>query len=180
VVEITRFVGLADGRSLVSVKGKSRFRVKARWQNAQYGYEVAKVKLFEDVGEDANDNGEVQRLAVDLRRLVHEKLSPAAIATLEQQIGPMPTSDPQAFSFWTGAYLEGQDLLEMTSVYQRLLRERAILTGVATPSRPTAQGPETAVLRPFATTGNIITRGVVVNILLVVFLVVMVIWSKYI
>jgi Lon protease-like protein len=44
VVDVNSYLRIPDGRSLLLVKGTSRFSVRKRWESTEHGYEIAEVR----------------------------------------------------------------------------------------------------------------------------------------
>jgi Lon protease-like protein len=46
VVDVNSYLRIPDGRSLLLVKGTSRFSVRKRWESTEHGYEIAEVRCL--------------------------------------------------------------------------------------------------------------------------------------
>lgn len=185
VVDVNSYLRIPDGRSLLLVKGTSRFSIHKRWESAEHGYEIAEVEILNDEAEtsateaDQSVEPSANQVASALRELVQQKLPSSAMQTFQQQLGPLPpASDPQALSFWVAAYLpvslaEHQELLEMTSVRERLVKEKDLLTNLTARSIQQRRAP--TVARPMNA-----KRGLTMHVLLLIFFIILLIWTRVI
>jgi len=177
MAEINNHVRIPDGRSLLLVRGINRFSVLKRWENAEYGYDVAEVTLVKEsneqspAGNDGSEEDGLARLAMEIRQIVQQKIPPSSMHTIQQQLGPLPASDPEAISFWIAAYLpvgleRHQALLEMTSTYDRLAKEKELLLQLNDRTFQQRVAPTVAPQR----------RPTEINFTIIIFFIILILW----
>jgi Lon protease-like protein len=66
VVDVNSYLRIPDGRSLLLVKGTSRFSIHKRWESAEHGYEIAEVPI----NSNQSIHPKAQRVRVRVRRCV--------------------------------------------------------------------------------------------------------------
>jgi len=95
--------------------------------------------------------------------------------TIQQQLGPLPASDPEAISFWIAAYLpvgleRHQALLEMTSTYDRLAKEKELLLQLNDRTFQQRVAPTVAPQR----------RPTEINFTIIIFFIILILWVGFI
>eukprot|EP00898_Chlorokybus_atmophyticus_P008296 jgi/Chlat1/8468/Chrsp80S07863 len=141
-VEIVECAPLPDGRILLEVVGRRRFRAQRYWE--QDGYRMAEAVWFKDDDMDPAEAEEVEELAKQAEQLAQrwiERLRAAAsgrqtvrLVELLGRAGEMPPrTQYDAFSFWVANLLpietnDRMSLLRMTSTKQRLAWEAELLS----------------------------------------------------
>ncbi|CAK9219340.1 unnamed protein product [Sphagnum jensenii] len=147
-VEISECEPVPDGRFLLEVLGRRRFRIIETWD--QDGYRIAKVQWLQDVipAPGSPEQKEVYRMARTAAEVVNTFLTRAQDAArkdyhgrlrelLNQSEGRPNISDPECFSFWIANLLpirtaERLQFLRLTDTRERLNQEILRLNMVST------------------------------------------------
>ncbi|KAH8972580.1 hypothetical protein BDL97_02G206000 [Sphagnum fallax] len=137
-----------DGRFLLEVLGRRRFRIIETWD--QDGYRIAKVQWLQDVipAPGSPEQKEIDRMARTAAEVVNTFLTRAQDAArkdyhgrlrelLNQSEGRPNISDPECFSFWIANLLpirtaERLQFLRLTDTRERLNQEILRLNMVST------------------------------------------------
>ena len=129
VAEVTETQALPDGRSNILTVGIIRYRIEEYVERGE-PYLLARVSFFEDEAEDANVLSEgAHEVAETFTRIAR------AVRIINDERASLPDisdTDPQRLSFLVAAAMEvdtgvKQDLLELRSTSERLLRLREML-----------------------------------------------------
>ncbi|GAV71544.1 LON domain-containing protein/TPR_11 domain-containing protein/zf-C3HC4_2 domain-containing protein [Cephalotus follicularis] len=135
-VEITECDPLPDGRFVLEIESRRRFRILRSWD--QDGYRVAEVEWVQDIcperSEDITDLQELTNNAAEYARLWLRRAKEAArqdrrkLEKLLNVEAVMPTrKDPELFSFWLATLsertpLERLELLRLRDTKERIRR----------------------------------------------------------
>src|SRR6266550_4884212 len=129
VAEVSEIQALPDGRSNILTVGIIRYRIEEYVERGE-PYLLARVSFFEDEAEDANVLSEgAHEVAQTFTRIAR------AVRIINDERASLPNisdTDPQRLSFLVAAAMEvdtgvKQDLLELRSTSERLLRLREML-----------------------------------------------------
>ncbi len=129
VAEVSEIQALPDGRSNILTVGIIRYRIEEYVERGE-PYLLARVSFFEDEAEDANVLSEgAHEVAETFTRIAR------AVRIINDERASLPDisdTDPQRLSFLVAAAMEvdtgvKQDLLELRSTSERLLRLREML-----------------------------------------------------
>ncbi|XVE56888.1 hypothetical protein DITRI_Ditri04bG0046500 [Diplodiscus trichospermus] len=134
-VEITECEPLPDGRFVLEIESRRRFRILRSWD--QDGYRMAEVEWVQDIPpRDAGDREDLQELTNNAAAHARSWLSTARAATRDGRrletlanleiMMPSP-QDPERFSFWLATLsnrrpLERLDLLQIRDTGERIRR----------------------------------------------------------
>jgi len=129
VAEVSEIQALPDGRSNILTVGIIRYRIEEYVERGE-PYLLARVSFFEDEAEDANVLSEgAHEVAETFTRIAR------AVRIINDERASLPNisdTEPQRLSFLVAAAMEvdtgvKQDLLELRSTSERLLRLREML-----------------------------------------------------
>ncbi|KAK6261678.1 hypothetical protein QUC31_007494 [Theobroma cacao] len=143
-VEITECEPLPDGRFVLEIESRRRFRILRSWD--QDGYRMAEVEWIQDIlPTDARDREDLQESTNNAAAYARSWLSSAKEATHERRVLEalynievmMPnTQDPERFSFWLATLSnrrpsERLELLRIRDTAERIRRGLIYLTAEA-------------------------------------------------
>lgn len=128
IAEVIECEFLADGRCLVLIEGRSRFRIQEHWvEESTEGLNYARIELFDDSEPEANDS--IHETAQQVESRLTEYLGNLPVSKYSELIdflGEIPSGQPKMLSMWVSSFLPASpsfklELLSKTSTSQRLM-----------------------------------------------------------
>lgn len=129
LAEVVQCEFLADGRALILIEGRERFRIRETWEeDGTQGLVYASIEVFDDLPEPLVSAETMNRLHERAIQSVHsylEALSPSCRRTVLDRFGEIPLRCARRLSMWAASVLPAstclrRQLLEHSCTSRRL------------------------------------------------------------